>query len=66
MFRDRFNIRLVQRDASALFLDALEGVTDPEAKRKTIGGLFIDVFEEEAARSSAAPISWRRARCIPT
>ncbi len=54
MFRDRFNIRLVQRDASALFLDALEGVTDPEVKRKTIGGLFIDVFEEEAARIGGA------------
>ena len=48
MFRDRFNIRLVHRDASAMFLDALAGITDPEIKRKTIGGLFIDVFEEEA------------------
>jgi GMP synthase (glutamine-hydrolysing) len=49
-FRDRFNIRLVHRDASDLFLNALEGVSDPEVKRKTIGGLFIDVFEEEAAK----------------
>ena len=48
-FRDRFNIRLVHRDASDLFLGALEGVTDPETKRKTIGRLFIEVFEEEAA-----------------
>jgi GMP synthase (glutamine-hydrolysing) len=46
-FRDRFNIRLVHRDASDLFLGALAGITDPEAKRKTIGKLFIDVFEEE-------------------
>ncbi len=53
-FRDRFNIRLVHRDAAALFFDALEGVTDPEAKRKTIGGLFIDVFEEEAAKLGGA------------
>ena len=53
-FRDRFNIRLVHRDASDLFLGALEGVTDPEAKRKTIGGLFIDVFEEEAAKLGGA------------
>ncbi len=53
-FRDRFNIRLVHRDASDLFLGALDGVTDPEAKRKTIGGLFIDVFEEEAARIGGA------------
>ena len=53
-FRDRFNIRLVHRDASELFLGALEGVTDPEAKRKVIGGLFIDVFEEEAAKLGGA------------
>ena len=53
-FRDRFNIKLVHRDASDLFLDALEGVTDPETKRKTIGGLFIDVFEEEAAKLGGA------------
>ncbi len=53
-FRDRFNIRLVHRDASDLFLDALEGVTDPEAKRKAIGGLFIDVFEQEAAKIGGA------------
>ena len=53
-FRDRFNIRLVHRDASDLFLGALEGVTDPEAKRKTIGGLFIDVFEQEAAKLGGA------------
>jgi len=53
-FRDRFNIKLVHRDASALFLGALEGVTDPEAKRKTIGRLFIEVFEEEAGRLGGA------------
>ena len=47
-----------------LFLGKLAGVTDPEQKRKIIGGLFIDVFEEEA-KSSAAPISWPRARSIP-
>ena len=44
-FRDRFNIRLVHRDVADRFIDALDGVTDPEIKRKTIGGLFIDVFE---------------------
>ncbi len=53
-FRNRFNIRLVHRDASDLFLSALVGVTDPETKRKTIGRLFIDVFEEEAARLGGA------------
>ena len=53
-FRDRFNIRLVHRDASDLFINALDGVTDPETKRKTIGRLFIEVFEEEAARLGGA------------
>lgn len=53
-FRDRFNIRLVHRDASDLFLGALEGVTDPEVKRKTIGRLFIEVFEEEQAKIGGA------------
>ena len=41
-------------DAAKLFLDALDGVTDPEAKRKTIGGLFIDVFEAEAKKIGGA------------
>ena len=53
-FRRRFNIRLVHRDASDLFIGALAGITDPEAKRKTIGGLFIDVFEQEAAKLGGA------------
>jgi GMP synthase (glutamine-hydrolysing) len=53
-FRDRFNIKLIHRDASDMFLDALEGVTDPELKRKTIGRLFIEVFEEEAAKLGGA------------
>ncbi|MCS6890237.1 MAG: glutamine-hydrolyzing GMP synthase [Rhodovarius sp.] len=53
-FRDRFNIRLVHRDASDRFLAALAGVTDPEAKRKTIGRLFIEVFEEEQAKLGGA------------
>ena len=53
-FRDRFNIKLVHRDASDLFLGQLEGVTDPETKRKTIGRLFIEVFEEEAKKIGGA------------
>ncbi|RAU23970.1 GMP synthase (glutamine-hydrolyzing) [Paramagnetospirillum kuznetsovii] len=48
VFRDRFNIKLVHKDASALFLSKLAGLTDPEKKRKIIGATFIDVFEEEA------------------
>ena len=53
-FRDRFNIALVHRDASELFLGALEGVSDPETKRKTIGRLFIEVFDEEAHKLGGA------------
>ncbi len=53
-FRDRFNIKLVHRDAADLFLGALAGVTDPELKRKAIGRTFIEVFEEEAARIGGA------------
>ena len=53
-----------------VFLGALDGVSDPEAKRKIIGRLFIDVFEEEAKKIAAdgrgAPNFWRRARSIPT
>jgi GMP synthase (glutamine-hydrolysing) len=53
-FRDRFNIRLIHRDASELFLGQLSGVTDPEVKRKTIGRLFIEVFEEEQNKLGGA------------
>ena len=53
-FRNRFNIHLVHRDATELFLRALDGVTDPETKRKTIGRVFIDVFEEEAHKLGGA------------
>ena len=48
VFRGHYNIPLVHRDASALFLDKLAGVTEPEAKRKIIGATFIDVFEDVA------------------
>ncbi len=54
LFRDHYNIPLVHADASALFLKALDGVTDPEKKRKTIGALFIDVFEAEAKKIGGA------------
>jgi len=54
VFRDRFNVKLVARDASDLFLGKLAGETDPEKKRKTIGATFIDVFEEEAKKIGGA------------
>jgi GMP synthase (glutamine-hydrolysing) len=50
LFRGHFNIPLVHADAAATFLGKLKGVTDPERKRKIIGGTFIDVFEAEAKR----------------
>ncbi|HEX3503860.1 MAG TPA: glutamine-hydrolyzing GMP synthase [Xanthobacteraceae bacterium] len=50
LFRGHYNIPLVHVDASETFLKALEGVEDPEVKRKTIGKLFIDVFEAEAKK----------------
>src|SRR5467141_3167416 len=52
-FRDSYNIPLVHVEAQPQFLAALKGVTDPEAKRKTIGQLFIDVFEAEARKIAA-------------
>jgi GMP synthase (glutamine-hydrolysing) len=54
LFRDHYNIPLVHVDAGDTFLQALSGVTDPETKRKTIGRLFIEVFEAEAAKLGGA------------
>ena len=49
-FRDHFKVPLVAVDAEDRFLDRLQGVSEPEAKRKAIGAEFIRVFEEEAAK----------------
>jgi GMP synthase (glutamine-hydrolysing) len=54
LFRHHYNIALVHRDASDLFMRRLAGVTDPEAKRKIIGATFIEVFEDEAAKVGGA------------
>ncbi|MFD2649207.1 glutamine-hydrolyzing GMP synthase [Devosia albogilva] len=54
MFRDQFNIPLVHVDASDKFIGELEGQSDPETKRKIIGRLFIEVFEEEARKLGGA------------
>ncbi|MBM3732533.1 MAG: glutamine-hydrolyzing GMP synthase [Acidimicrobiia bacterium] len=54
LFRDHYNIPLVHKDASDLFLGKLEGVADPEKKRKIIGATFIDVFEAEANKIGGA------------
>jgi GMP synthase (glutamine-hydrolysing) len=50
LFRDHYNIPLHHVEAEELFLGALEGVDDPEVKRKTIGRLFIETFEAEAKK----------------
>ncbi|RUM59669.1 MAG: GMP synthase (glutamine-hydrolyzing) [Persephonella sp.] len=49
-FRENFHIPLIVVDARDKFLNALKGITDPEKKRKIIGNLFIEVFEEEAKK----------------
>ena len=54
LFREHYNIPLVHVDASDLFLGKLAGVSDPEKKRKIIGALFIDVFDEEAKKIGGA------------
>jgi GMP synthase (glutamine-hydrolysing) len=54
LFRNHYNIPLIHEDASDLFLGKLDGVSDPETKRKIIGGLFIDVFDECATRIGGA------------
>jgi GMP synthase (glutamine-hydrolysing) len=54
LFRDSYNIPLVQVNAADTFLKALAGVEEPEEKRKIIGKLFIDVFEEQAKKIGGA------------
>jgi GMP synthase (glutamine-hydrolysing) len=54
LFRDHYNIPLIHAEESELFLSALAGVSDPETKRKTIGKLFIDVFDAKAASVGGA------------
>jgi GMP synthase (glutamine-hydrolysing) len=50
LFRGHYNIPLIAVDAAARFLSELKGIADPEAKRKTIGRLFVEVFDEEAQK----------------
>ncbi|MEI8266173.1 MAG: glutamine-hydrolyzing GMP synthase [Betaproteobacteria bacterium] len=53
MFAGKLHARVIRVDASELFLRELAGVSDPEAKRKIIGRLFVDVFKAEAAKLKA-------------
>jgi GMP synthase (glutamine-hydrolysing) len=48
MFRDNYNMKLIHADEQDLFLGELDGISDPETKRKIIGKLFIDVFQKHA------------------
>lgn len=54
MFGDHFGLNIIKVDAEARFLDALEGIDEPEAKRKAIGYTFVDVFNEQANKLSNA------------
>ncbi|TNF59664.1 MAG: glutamine-hydrolyzing GMP synthase [Rhodobacteraceae bacterium] len=54
MFRDHMNLSVIHAQEQDLFLGALEGVSDPEVKRKTIGRLFIEVFQKYADRIEGA------------
>ncbi|MEX0279959.1 MAG: glutamine-hydrolyzing GMP synthase [Arenibacterium sp.] len=54
MFRDHYNMPLIHADEQELFLSALDGESDPETKRKTIGKLFIDVFQKHAGEVGGA------------
>ncbi|MFK4824468.1 glutamine-hydrolyzing GMP synthase [Paenochrobactrum sp. BZR 588] len=54
MFKEHYNLPLILVNAQDRFISALEGETDPEKKRKTIGRLFIEVFEEEAKKLGGA------------
>jgi GMP synthase (glutamine-hydrolysing) len=61
MFEGKLHARVVRVDASELFLRELTGVSDPEAKRKVIGRLFVDVFKAEAAKLKAGGAGHRGA-----
>lgn len=54
LFREHYNIPLVHVDASKEFLGELAGISDPETKRKTIGRVFIEVFDREAGKIEGA------------
>ena len=53
MFAGQLHAKVIRVDAAELFLGKLAGVTDPEDKRKIIGGLFVDVFKAQAAKLKA-------------
>ena len=64
MFAGKLHAKVIRVDAADLFLGQLAGVTDPEKKRKIIGGLFVDVFKAEAAKLKAADASAKGAKWL--
>jgi len=54
MFAQHMGIKVIRVDAEARYMEALAGVSDPEAKRKIIGGLFVEIFDEEAGKLTDA------------
>ncbi len=54
MFAEHMGVKVVRVDAADRYFEALEGISDPEAKRKVIGNLFVEIFDEEAAKLSNA------------
>ena len=55
MFAKNMGVKVIRADAEELFLGKLEGVSDPEQKRKVIGNTFIEVFDEEASKLKDVP-----------
>ncbi len=54
IFAQHLGVKVIRVDAEARYLDALSGINDPEQKRKIIGNLFIEIFDEQAAKLSNA------------
>ncbi len=52
LFDKNMGVKVIRVDAEDRFLAKLKGLTDPELKRKAIGNLFIEIFEEEAEKTS--------------
>ena len=61
MFVGKLHAHVIRVDASELFLGKLAGVSEPEAKRKIIGGLFVDVFKQEAAKLKSGALGHKGA-----
>ena len=67
-FAQHMGVKVIRVNAGQRFLEGLAGVSDPEQKRKVIGGLFIDIFQEQARNAAPGMISagWPRVRFTRT